>query len=184
MSVDKEAVRAHIEAIGQDAFVEQQRAHVLARMDTFTPEQRATGAKLWVEGMERIVALTVRCMEPTPKGRPCSEKMAMLWTTPFGYWIDTRLPVSHDRTVHGLGMAVDAREEGDLAMATFAEACVEVPAIVSFLLDQWGDGPADVPLGCKRRHGTALVPAAVLLAEAASTRRVLNVRPSEQRPPG
>ncbi len=180
MSVDREAVRAHIEAIGQEAFVEQQRAHVLAKMDTFTPEQRRTGAKLWVEGFERIVALTVRCMEQTPKG-PCSEKMAMLWATPFGYWIDTRQPISHDRTMHGLGMALEAREEGDLATAAFAEAAVEVPAILSFLLDEWGDGPDDVPMGCKRRHGTALVPAAVLLEEAASTRRVLNVKPSEQR---
>lgn len=179
MSVDKEAIRAHIEAIGQEAFVEQQRAHVLANMHTFTPGQQAYGARIWVEGMERILALTVRCMEPTSKG-PCSEKMAMLWATPFGYWIDVRWPVSHARTMHALDLAMKAREEGDEALAAMAEGSAEAPVIMSFLLDQWGDGPDDVPLGCKRRHGTALVPAARLLEEAASTRRVLNVRPVEQ----
>ncbi len=158
-----------------------------------TMDERRVGAFLWRGTYEPREALTVFCADPPSRkaeeaalaaGRKvptCGDKMAKVWTTPYGYIMAARLPVSHARTMHGLQFAMRVREEEEHneELAQYAEKVVQVPAIVEFFLSEW-DSTKSVPVGCKRRHGYVGLDPEHLLTLTGSTRRSVNVRPSSQ----
>lgn len=167
-------------------WIETMKTSIKSTLPTLSIDQRRDHAQTWMDGIETMPALTVRCMDPGRSGT-CNERMAMVWATPYGHIAHVRLPVSHARTMHGLQLAMRVRaDEDDEALAQLCEQSIEVPHIAPMFLTEWdlptGPGPdVPVPMGCKRRHGNVAVPAQTLITEADSPRRVLNLSPTKWR---
>lgn len=142
-----------------------------------TLDERRKGVFSWRDDFEPEPALTVRCGEPVKSRGMCGEIMARVWTSPYGYLVGTRCPVSHLRTMVGLNLVIKAREEGNEPLARYAEAAVALPTIGEFFLGDWPMTKA-IPAGCKRRHGNVLLEPQPLIVLTDSPRKSVNVRPS------
>lgn len=110
-----------------------------------------------------VATLTVRC-DSLRSSRRCRQVLATLWETPYGiYGVSTVVPSrTADHAITTYGDPEDSAFAGKEISHEFAPEDVDVG------VDDF------IPMAC-RDHGNAFVGAALLVAEAHSTRRTLNV---------
>lgn len=170
------------------------RQMIAAQLETLSWKQRLDGAQLWTYSIGRgerdengvwqgdtSADLTVRCHEEY-LGRTCAERMARVWSTPFGHYAEFRSAPDEERDMALLVQAEREREAGRLRLAERAGAMPGLPFIEPMLLEiPISEGMAEWPAGCPRRHGNMWLNIATLITESDGTRRHMNVFPAQSR---
>jgi hypothetical protein len=184
--------------LADPARIEQSRQWLAAKIpavaDSIPIEQRLSSARIWVwdlgeprddwdgskdEGQYVTGAhpdLIVRCAEDNG-GKPCGQRMARFWNTPFGHYGEVRKAPGGDADRFDLDLARRAREEGDELLARMAEYSVGKPTILPTLLEDFVESGFEVAFGCSRRHGNMSHPVDALIGECDSPRRKLHLYP-------
>lgn len=141
------------------------------RVGPLTP--RAAEAASYASEYSPDPVLRIRCSTPSKHGRPCRRLLGTVVGTPHGHLIAARTHPAYDERLLHLEHLHDAVAEGRIAQdeldAYVSDHGVDYQTLIEDALHEDA-----LLIGCPD-HGDATVAASLVLADALSTRRTLNI---------